>query len=94
MGPNGATLTALGRTRVLMWANVGQHRRGGRQFVRRDLVYDGSLELSASVPAHLAGFSLLCGVAFAPLAFLLAYTLRLSTIVSYPPLRNSFITDG
>ncbi|WP_254528680.1 hypothetical protein [Natrinema gelatinilyticum] len=46
------------------------------------------------MPAQLAGFSLLCGVAFAPLAFLLSYTLRLSKIVSYPPLRNSFITDG
>ncbi|MDS0282284.1 hypothetical protein [Haloarcula onubensis] len=47
-----------------------------------------------AVVTSIAGFSLLSAVVFAPLAFLLSYTLRLSTLMSYPPLRNSFITDG
>lgn len=58
------------------------------------LVYDASIEPPVSQTMVQAAFSLLCAVAFAPLAFLLSYTLRLSTIVSYPPIRNSFITDG
>ncbi len=58
------------------------------------LVYDGSIEPPVSTVVLQAAFSLLCAVAFAPLAFLLSYSLRLSTIVSYSPVRNSFITDG
>lgn len=58
------------------------------------LVYAGPVELPLSPVALLIAFSLMSAVVFAPLAFLLSYMLRLSTIVSYPPLRNSFITDG
>ncbi|WP_408959588.1 hypothetical protein [Natrinema sp. 74] len=58
------------------------------------LVYDASIRPPVSETMLQVAFSLLCAVAFAPLAFLLSYTLRLSTIVSYPPVRNSFITDG
>lgn len=39
-------------------------------------------------------FSLVSAVVFAPMAFLTSYVLRLSTLMSYPPLDNSFITDG
>ena len=58
------------------------------------LMYSAPIEVAVPSTALLAGFSLLGAVVFAPLAFLLSYMLRLSTIVSYPPLRNSFITDG
>jgi hypothetical protein len=58
------------------------------------LVYGAPLAATLTEAELLVGFSLGGALAFAPLAFLLSYTLRLSTVVSFSPLRNSFITDG
>ncbi len=58
------------------------------------LFYPTPIEAALSPTGHLVAFSLLGAVVFSPLAFLIAYMLRLSTLMSYPPLRNSFITDG
>ncbi|WP_167837363.1 hypothetical protein [Halosimplex halophilum] len=58
------------------------------------LGYAGPVEESLSDVETALGFALLGALVFSPLAFLLSYMLRLSTLMSYPPLRNSFITDG
>lgn len=58
------------------------------------LVYATPINSTAPPRAVAFGFALLATVVFAPLSFLIAYMLRLSTLMSYPPLRNSFITDG
>ncbi|MFC7138712.1 hypothetical protein ACFQMA_02535 [Halosimplex aquaticum] len=58
------------------------------------LVYATPLMDGAPSMDLLATFSLIGAVAFTPLSFLVSYMLRLSTLMSYPPLRNSFITDG
>lgn len=58
------------------------------------LAYETPLVTTLSTPALLAVYGLVSAVAFSPLAFLTAYILRFSTLMSYPPLRNSFITDG
>lgn len=58
------------------------------------LAYATPIVAELSETSLLAAFSLVGTVVFAPLAFLTSYILRLSTLMSYPPLRNSFITDG
>lgn len=58
------------------------------------LVYATPYVTALSMPIRVAAFSALSAVVFTPLAFLLSYMLRLSTLMSYPLLRNSFITDG
>ena len=58
------------------------------------LLYASPIQTSLPPTALLAVVSLTNTVAFTPIAFLLSYMLRLSTVVSYTPLRNAFITDG
>lgn len=58
------------------------------------LFYPTPMEAALSPTTLLVAFSLLGAVMVSPLAFLISYMLRLSTLMSYPPLRNSFITDG
>lgn len=55
----------------------------------------GSAVLPALSPlARILWFGAVMAAAFAPIAFLLSYMLRLSAVVSFAPLRNPFITDG
>lgn len=58
------------------------------------LAYAAPSVNALSAPTRIVAFSSASTLAFLPLAFLTAYILRLSTLMSYPPLRNSFITDG
>lgn len=58
------------------------------------LVYATPLAGQFSGTSMVTAFSLVSAVVFTPLAFLTSYMLRLSTLMSYPPLENSFITDG